>query len=131
MLNPNGTQPQSHTAFVQDNHRDRVRRSERMACIKNAGFRVFPARDWELSTQRCRVKDFDLIMVHEGDSLSRAIELCEGIRAQKPEQALLLVTNAQVQKDYAVADDVNAISSRLRSMFAQQVPDAAHEPMAA
>lgn len=128
MVNQQTTQK---TAFVQDNHRDRVRRSERMACVKNAGFRVFPARDWELSSQRCLNKDFDLIVVHEGDSLARSIELCDAIRAKKPEQALLLVTNAQVQKDYAVADDCDALTARLRSMFGQSPQGSERQPVAA
>lgn len=102
-----------------------------MACVKNAGFRVFPARDWELSTQRCLNKEFDLMVVHEGDSLARAIELCEAIRAKKPEQALLLVTNGQVQKDYAVADDCDALTAKLRGMFGQSSQGDQRQPIAA
>ena len=83
------------TAFVQDNHRDRAQRTERMKCIKEMGFTLVPARDFDLSLERCVRKSFDLVVVHEGQSLAKAMEVCEQILAQKPEQKLLLLSPAK------------------------------------
>ena len=106
------------TAFVQDNHRDRAQRTERMKAIKGLGFTLVPARDFDLSLERCLRKTFDLVVVHEGQSLAKAMEVCEQILAKKPEQKLLLVSPAKVEKPYACADDVNAIQARVRELFA-------------
>ena len=108
------------TAFVQDNHRDRAQRTERMKCIKDMGFTIVPARDFDLSLERCLRKSFDLVVIHEGQSLAKAMEVCEQILAQKPEQKLLLLSPAKVEKPYACADDVNAIQARVRELFAQE-----------
>ena len=108
------------TAFVQDNHRDRAQRTERMKCIKDMGFTVVPARDFDLSLERCLRKSFDLVVIHEGQSLAKAMEVCEQILAQKPEQKLLLLSPAKVEKPYACADDVTAIQARVRQLFAQE-----------
>lgn len=102
--------------FVQDSHRDRARRSERVARFKAMGFKVVPARDFDLSLQRCLRHDFDLVMVHEGNSLPKAIEMCEALLKQKPHQALMLVTDAQVQQPYAVGDDLGKIEQRAREL---------------
>jgi len=106
------------TAFVQDNDRDRARRSARMKVLKDMGFTLVPARDCDLSLERCLRKDFDLIVVHEGQSLSKAIELCEQILAKKPEQKLLLLSPAKVEKSYACSDDLKALEARVREIFA-------------
>jgi hypothetical protein len=63
-----------------------------------------------------------LIVVHEGQSLAKAIEVCEQILAKKPEQKLLLLSPARVEKRYACPDDVKAIESRVRAMFASSEP---------
>lgn len=110
------------TAFVQDNDRDRAQRTERMKVLKNLGFTLVPARDFDLSLERCLRKDFELIAVHEGQSLAKAIEVCERILAKKPEQKLLLLSPARVEKRYACQDDVKAIESRVRAMFAPSEP---------
>jgi hypothetical protein len=41
------------TAFVQDNDRDRAQRTERMKVLKSLGFTLVPARDFDLSLERC------------------------------------------------------------------------------
>jgi hypothetical protein len=91
-----------------------------MKVLKNLGFTLVPARDFDLSLERCLRKDFELIVVHEGQSLAKAIEVCEQILAKKPEQKLLLLSPARVEKPYACPDDVKAIESRVRGMFASQ-----------
>jgi hypothetical protein len=116
---------QQKTVFVQDNHRNRAQRTERIERLKQLGYKVIPARDWELSRQRCLTRDFDLIVVHEGDSLARAIELCEAIRADKPEQRLMLVTNGEVQHPYAVRDNLDAMAAAARENEEQEIPLAA------
>ena len=108
------------TAFVQDNHRDSAQRTERMKSIKSMGFTIVPARDFDLSLERCLRKSFDLVVIHEGQSLAKAMEVCEQILAQKPEQKLLLLSPAKVDKPYACADDLNAIQARVRELFAQE-----------
>jgi hypothetical protein len=114
-------------AFVQDNARDRAQRSARMKVLKDMGFTIVPARDFDLSLERCQRKNFDLVVIHEGQSLARAIEVCEQILATKPEQKLLLLSPAKVEKPYACADDAKAIEARVRQMFQSARP----EPVAA
>jgi hypothetical protein len=111
------------TAFVQDNARDRAQRSARMKVLKDMGFTIVPARDFDLSLERCQRKSFDLILIHEGQSLARAIEVCEQILAAKPDQKLLLVSPAKVEKPYACADDLKAIEARVRQMFPSVRPE--------
>lgn len=106
------------TSFVQDNGRDRAERTERMKVIKDLGFTLVPARDFDLSLERCLRKDFDLIVVHEGQSLAKAIEVCDAILAKKPAQKLMLLSPAKVEKPYASLDDAKAIEARVREMFA-------------
>jgi hypothetical protein len=106
------------TAFVQDNDRDRARRSARMKVLKDMGFTLVPARDCDLSLERCLRKSFDLVVVHEGQSLAKAIDICEQILAKKPEQKLLLLSPAKVEKPYACADDLKVVEARVRQMFA-------------
>ena len=111
------------TAFVQDNHRDRGQRSERMKCLKDMGFTIVPARDFDLSLERCLRKEFDLVVIHEGQSLAKAMEICEQILAKKPEQKLLLLSPAKVEKPYACADDLSTIQARVRELFARENHD--------
>jgi hypothetical protein len=106
------------TSFVQDNGRDRAERTERMKVIKDLGFTLVPARDFDLSLERCLRKDFDLIVVHEGQSLAKAIEVCDAVLAKKPAQRLMLLSPAKVEKPYACLDDAKAIEARVREMFA-------------
>ncbi len=115
-----GTTFSGKTAFVQDNHRDRAQRTARMKSIKDMGFTIVPARDFDLSLERCLRKSFDLVVIHEGQSLAEAMEVCEQILAQKPEQKLMLLSPAKVDKPYACADDLNAIQTRVRELFAQE-----------
>ena len=115
-----GTTFSGKTAFVQDNHRDRAQRTARMKSIKDMGFTIVPARDFDLSLERCLRKSFDLVVIHEGQSLAKAMEVCEKILAQKPEQKLMLLSPAKLDKPYACADDLNAIQTRVRELFAQE-----------
>ena len=115
-----GTTFSGKTPFVQDNHRDRAQRTAPMKSIKDMGFTIVSARDFDLSLERCLRKSFDLVVIHEGQSLAKAMEVCEQILAQKPEQKLMLLSPAKVDKPYACADDLNAIQTRVRELFAQE-----------
>lgn len=108
------SQENQKTAFVQDNHKNRQRRSERVNKLKEMGFKVIPGRGWDLSLERCLRHDFDLVVVHEGDSLAKAIETCDAILAKKPNQKIVLVTGGEVQKAYAVNEDLSALEKRVR-----------------
>jgi hypothetical protein len=103
MLNANQTSQK--TVFVQDNDKNRPRRSERMERLKKMGLKVIPARDFKLSMERCQAKDFDLVIVHEGQDLAQAIYMCETLTRKKPEIRLILATNAAVQQPYAVKEE--------------------------
>jgi hypothetical protein len=120
------------TAFIQDNHKNRQRRSERVNKLKELGYKVIPGRGWDLSLERCLRHDFDLVVVHEGDSLAKAIETCDSILAKKPNQNVVLVTGGDVQKAYACGDDLRSIEKRVRECGAQQtnVPEV-EQPRAA
>jgi DNA-binding response OmpR family regulator len=111
MLNAN-----QKTVFVQDNDRNRARRTERIERLKQMGWKVIPARDFKLSVERCQAKDFDLVIVHEGENLAQAIEMCETLKRAKPEINLILATNAAVQQPYAVKED--ELDPKVRGMIA-------------
>jgi len=111
----NGTQMSQKTVFVQDNEKNRARRSERIERLKRMGLKVIPARDFKLSLDRCQAKDFDLVIVHEGEDLAQAIYMCETLSKQKPEINLILVTNAAVQQPYAAKEE--QVEERVRGVL--------------
>jgi hypothetical protein len=68
-----------------------------------------------LSIERCQAKDFDLVIVHEGQDLAQAIYMCETIAKKKPEMNLILATNAAVQQPYAVKEE--QLEDRIREVL--------------
>lgn len=109
-------QQQKPTAFVLDNDAHRSNRAARIESLKNLGFTVVPGRDFDLSLGRCLRKDFDLIVVHEAQSLAKAMEVCDKILAAKPRQPLLLLSPTKLDKRYSCSDDVDSVAERVQKM---------------
>ena len=118
----NGNHVSQKTVFVQDNDKNRPRRSERIERLKRMGLKLIPARDFKLSLERCQAKDFDLVIVHEGEDLAQAIYMCDTLAKQKPEINLILATDAAVQQPYAVKED--QLEERVREMLALKQEEA-------
>ena len=100
--------------------RDPERRNERIAVLKKHRYKVFPALDLQQARTRCKPGAFDLIVVNSGGQPEMALELCEWIKANDPQQAVLLMAGAVVQlprRDYMVSDIPERLLERIDSMF--------------
>ena len=80
--------------------RDPERRNERISVLKKHGYKVFPALDIQQARSRCKPGAFDLIVVNSGGQPEMALELCEWIKANDPQQAILLMA-AQLSNYHA------------------------------
>jgi DNA-binding response OmpR family regulator len=84
-------------------------RKERIRALSQRGFAVFPALKMEEARSRCTRGGYDLIVVHaEGDS-QQALEFCDQLRSQCPKQSLLMSSKISVERDYAIAGDLQSL----------------------
>ena len=123
--NPNsGTNP-VRKAMVVDDDKDRYRRKERVTVIQNAGFKAYPVLRLQDVRNRCRPGSFDLIAVNAGQNVDQAVELCDEIKRNDPNQQVFLVASAGApERDY-VLQDWSQLSAKLgsASQKAQQKPE--------
>jgi DNA-binding response OmpR family regulator len=100
--------------------RDPERRKERIAVLKNHGYKVFPALDLQQARDRCKPGAYDLIVVNSGGELKTALDYCDWIIVKDPEQALLLMVGESVQlprRSYMVSGNAERLLERIKSMF--------------
>ncbi len=84
-------------------------RKERIRALADHGYTVFPALKMDEARSRCTRGGYDLIVVHANGDLQPALEFCDQIRSQCPNQRLLMSTNASAERDYAIPGDVRSI----------------------
>ena len=86
----------SHTILFIDNaHRDR--RRERNAVLKNAGYRVHPARSFEQSLSRIGSGVYDLIIASTDVETEKALKFIDDVKRNHPRQRLLVLKGSDVQ----------------------------------
>ena len=75
--------------FIDNGHRDR--RRERSAVLKNAGYKVHPARSFEQSLSRIGSGGYDLIIASTDGALEQAQKFIEEVKRNHPRQLLLVM----------------------------------------
>ena len=92
-------------------------RKQRIKALSERGYTVFPALRMEEARSRCMRGAYDLIVVHAGNEQQRALEFCDEVRQQCPKQLLLLSGDGGSGRDYAVADDMQALLKRVDALL--------------
>jgi DNA-binding response OmpR family regulator len=97
-----------------------IDRKKRIAAVKNRGFAVFPALRLAEARSRCRPGAYDLVLVNAQDEVENAIAFCDSLCDRTPAQPVLLVVSGDSEipaRDYAVAEDAEALASRVESLL--------------
>jgi len=102
-------------AMVVDDDKDRYRRKERVTSIQNAGFKAYPVLRLQDVRSRCRPGSFDLVVVNAAHNTDLAVELCDEIKRNDPNQQIFLVAaGAAADRDY-ILRDWSQLSTKLGS----------------
>lgn len=92
-------------------------RKERINHLKNRGYAVFPALSMNEARSRCMRGGYDLIVVNANGDHEQAVEFCDDIRRQCPKQPLLMCSDQDSGRDYAVASDASAVAKAVESVL--------------
>ena len=102
-------------AMMVDDDKDRYRRKERNESLKQAGYKVFPVLRMQDVCARCKPGAFDLIVVNGTQNPMGALELCDQIKVNDPDQKLFMVADASqvnASREYIVSN-WNELNQRL------------------
>ncbi len=92
-------------------------RKARIKALADHGYSVFPALRMDEAKTRCTRGGYDLVVVHaEGEQQARALEFCDHIRQQCPQQ-LLLLSGGTSDRDYAVSADLQPLLQRVDALL--------------
>jgi CheY-like chemotaxis protein len=95
-------------------------RKTRINILRAHGFSAYPALNMQQAMTRCKPGAYDLIVVNPRDEKEPALEFCDAIKKQNPQQLLLLMTPAGAEasdRDGAVSDDPQMLLERVQAMF--------------
>jgi len=81
--------------FIDNGHRDR--RRERSGALKNAGYKVHPARSFEQSLSRIGNGSYDLIIASTDSALEHAQRFIEEVKRNHPGQLLLVMKVSEAE----------------------------------
>ncbi len=115
--------------FIDNGHRDR--RRERSAVLKNAGYKVHPARSFEQSLSRIGSGSYDLIIASTDGALEQAQQFIQEVKRNHPRQRLLVMTmsDSDASSDFECSScDPKVLLERVKGMFR---PPERSEPMMA
>jgi len=115
--------------FIDNGHRDR--RRERSAVLKNAGYRVHPARSFEQSLSRIGSGSYDLIIASTDGALEQAQQFIQEVKRNHPRQLLLVMkmSDNDVSGEFeSSSGDPNVLLERVQTIFR---PSEQSEPMMA
>ena len=117
--------------FIDNGHRDR--RRERNAALKNAGFKVHPARSFEQSLSRIGSGAYELIIASTDAAPERARQFVEEVKRSHPQQKILVLQTAEIELPGGtdvVSNDSKQLVERVQTMLGRTEKQAP-EPMAA
>jgi PleD family two-component response regulator len=78
------------TVLIIDNG-PRERRKERIGALKDAGFKVHPARSFEQSLSRIGSGSYDLVIANTDGAVDSARQFCNDVKRNYPRQRLLVL----------------------------------------
>jgi len=81
--------------FIDNGHRDR--RRERNSALKNAGYKVHPARSFEQSLSRIGSGAYDLVIANTEAATESAQQFIQEVKRNYPRQRLLVLKNSTVE----------------------------------
>jgi PleD family two-component response regulator len=125
-----GTATGRSILIIDNGHRDR--RRVRAGVLKDAGFRVHPARSFEQSLSRVGSASYDLIIASTDGAAEDALRFCQSVRQHFPKQKLLVLkaSGAEVGSEFeSVGADPKALLERAQALL--QPSESHHEPIAA
>jgi CheY-like chemotaxis protein len=111
------TLPKKPKILMVDN--DPKSRKARINILRAHGFSAYPALNMQQARTRCRPGAYDLIVVNPRDEKDPALEFCDAIKKQNPQQLLLLMTPADQTTDTegTVSDNPQILLERVQAMF--------------
>ncbi len=115
-----GAQDSRAILFIDNGHRDR--RRERVAVLKDAGFRVHPARSFEQSLSRLGSGAYHLVIASTDGAQESALRFIEEVKRNFPRQLLLVVKtgNLEVPGDYEFSSaDPKVLLERVQAMMSR------------
>jgi len=104
--------------IIDNGHRDR--RRTRANILKEAGFRVHPARSFEQSLSRVGSGGYDLVIASTDGAEEDAIRFCQSVKQQYPQQRLLVLraSGAELGADFeSVGADPKALLEKTQAML--------------
>ena len=81
--------------FIDNGHRDR--RRERNSALKNAGYKVHPARSFEQSLSRIGSGAYDLVIANTDAAMESAQRFIQEVKRNFPRQRLLVLKGSGVE----------------------------------
>ena len=81
--------------FIDNAHRDR--RRERIAVLKDAGYKVHPARSFEQSLSRIGSGAYHLVIANTEAAVEPALRFIEEVKRNFPRQHLLVLKSGNVE----------------------------------
>ncbi|HEV3316894.1 MAG TPA: response regulator [Candidatus Angelobacter sp.] len=111
------TLPKKPKILMVDN--DPKGRKARINILRAHGFSAYPALNMQQAMTRCKPGAYDLIVVNPRDEKEPALEFCDAIKKQNPQQLLLLMTPADQTTDTegTVSDNPQMLLERVQAMF--------------
>jgi DNA-binding NtrC family response regulator len=114
------SQPQKIKILMVDN--DPKSRKERINILRSHGFAAYPALNLQQALTRCKPGAYDLIVVNPREEKEQAMEFCDAIKKQAPQQQLLLMTSVDdaTNAEGTVSDNPQKLLERVQAMFPKQ-----------
>lgn len=103
--NVNASNSIQRRALMADDDKDRYRRKERTDALKQAGYKVFPVLRMQDVCTRCKPGAFDVIVVNGTHNPAQALEVCDQIKSNDPNQRIILFSSQALgDRDFIVSD---------------------------
>lgn len=104
--------------FIDNGHRDR--RRERIAVLKDAGFRVHPARSFEQSLSRIGSGSYELVIANTDAAMDSAQQFIQEVKRNFPRQKLLVLKGSatEIPGDFEFSTaDPKTLLERVQSLL--------------
>ncbi|HVZ18378.1 MAG TPA: hypothetical protein VG897_14755 [Terriglobales bacterium] len=115
---PHGADDSRTILFIDNGHRDR--RRERIAVLKDAGYKVHPARSFEQSISRIGSGSYHLVIANTDAAVEQALRFIEEVKHNYPRQLLLVLkpSHLEVPGDHEFSTaEPKSLLERVRAML--------------
>lgn len=115
---PEGAEDARTILFIDNGHRDR--RRERIAVLKDAGYKVHPARSFEQSLSRLGSGAYNLVIANTDAATESALRFIQEVKRNFPRQQLLVLkgSNLEIPGDYEFSTtEPKALLERVQTLM--------------